>query len=140
MPNHGVSIPEDPIYCNCKVKQKAYFLVWLWIATGWDFEISNIFCIGLHEGVNENIYLTVLSFHVTFAFQSESTLYSCLNVKEHLAQNRCDIRSLSDCNGTRTHNHLIRKHTRNLLTEVAERLSCVVSTSLYGAFDCMFLS
>ena len=27
---------------------------------------------------------TVCSYHVTYAFQSESTLYSCLNVKELL--------------------------------------------------------
>ena len=31
----------------------------------------------------------MLSF--TYVFQSESTLYSCLNVKELLARNRCDI-------------------------------------------------
>ena len=31
------------------------------------------------------------SYHVTYAFQSESTLYSCLNVKELLARNRCEI-------------------------------------------------
>ena len=30
-------------------------------------------------------------FHVTYAFQSESTLNSCLNLKEHFAQNRRDI-------------------------------------------------
>ena len=30
-------------------------------------------------------HLTVCSYHVTYAFQSESTLYSCLNVKELLA-------------------------------------------------------
>ena len=28
------------------------------------------------------------SYHVTYAFQSESTLYSCLNVKELLARSR----------------------------------------------------
>ena len=32
--------------------------------------------------------MTVWSYHVTYAFQSESTLYSSLNVKELLAQNR----------------------------------------------------
>ena len=37
---------------------------------------------------------TICYYHVTYAFQSESTLYSCLNVKEHLAQNRRDIWSL----------------------------------------------
>ena len=34
-----------------------------------------------------------------YAFQSESTLYSCLNVKELLARNRREIWSLSACNG-----------------------------------------
>ena len=36
-------------------------------------------------------WLTVCSCHVTYAFQSESTLYSCLNVKELLARSRCEI-------------------------------------------------
>ena len=29
-------------------------------------------------------------YHITYAFQSESTLYNCLNVKELLARNRRD--------------------------------------------------
>ena len=33
----------------------------------------------------------------------QSTLFSCLNVKELVAQNRSDIWSLSDCNETRTY-------------------------------------
>ena len=37
------------------------------------------------------IVLTVCSYHVTYAFQSESTLYICLNVKEILDRNRRDI-------------------------------------------------
>ena len=32
------------------------------------------------------VYLTVCSYHVTCAFQSESTLYSCLNFKELLPE------------------------------------------------------
>ena len=47
---------------------------------------------------------------------------------------------LSDCNWTRTHNHLIHKQTLNHLAKLAKWLSCVVSTYLYGAFDCTFLS
>ena len=43
-------------------------------------------------------HLTVCSCHVTYAFQSESTLNSCLNVKEHLARHRREIWSFSDCN------------------------------------------
>ena len=35
--------------------------------------------------------LTVCSCHVTYTFQSESTLYSCLNVKELLARSRREI-------------------------------------------------
>ena len=37
------------------------------------------------------VFLTVCSCHVTYAFQSESTLYTCLNVKELLAQSRREI-------------------------------------------------
>ena len=47
---------------------------------------------------------------------------------------------LSDCNWTRTHNHLVHKRTINDLAKLAKWLSCVVSTYLYGAFDYMFLS
>ena len=41
--------------------------------------------------VKKTEYLTVCSYHVMYACQSESTLYICLNVKELLAQNRSDI-------------------------------------------------
>ena len=34
---------------------------------------------------------TVCSCHVMYAFESESTLYSCLNVKELLARSRREI-------------------------------------------------
>ena len=59
---------------------------------------------------NTNV-LTVCSYHVTYTFQSESTLYSCLNVKELLAQSRRNIWSLSECDETWTHNHLVPKWT-----------------------------
>ena len=52
--------------------------------------------------------MTACSYHVTYAFQSESTLYNCLNVKELLARNRREIWSLKDCNRIRTHDHLVR--------------------------------
>ena len=55
----------------------------------------------------------VCSYHVTYAFESESALCSFLNVKGLLAQNRCEIGSLSDCNKIRTHNHLVRKRQLN---------------------------
>ena len=56
-----------------------------------------------------NKTLTVCSYYITYAFQSESTLYSCLNIKELLARSMREISSLWDYNGTQTHNHLVRK-------------------------------
>ena len=69
------------------------------------------------------MHLTVCSYHITYVFQSEATLYSCLNVKELLPQSRCEIWSLSDCNWTRTHNHLVHKWTLNHLAKLAKWLS-----------------
>ena len=70
------------------------------------------------------IYPTVCSYHVTYVFQSEYTLYCCLNVKELVAQNRCEIGSLSDCNETRTHNHLVPKGTLNHLVFLQKLSGC----------------
>ena len=74
------------------------------------------------------LVLTACSYHVTDAFQSESTLYSWLNVKELLAQSRGDIWSSSDCNMTRTHNHLVRKRTLNHWANWAKWLSVCLRT------------
>ena len=65
------------------------------------------------------VHLTVSSCLVTYAFQSESTLCSCLNVKELLARSRRKIWRLSDCNWTRTQSHLVQKRTLNHLTKLA---------------------
>ena len=62
-----------------------------------------------------NIILTICFCHVTYAFQSESTRYSCLNVKELLAWSRREMWRWSDCNWTRTLNHLVLKWTLNHL-------------------------
>ena len=62
--------------------------------------------------------LDVCYYHVMYAFQSESTLYSCLNVKQLLARNRRDIWILSDSNEIRTHNHLNCKRALNSLAKV----------------------
>ena len=84
--------------------------------------------------------MTVCSYHVTYAFQSESTLYSCLNVSEILLKSRHEIWSISDCNLNRTHYHLVHKRTLNHLVKLAKWLSCIDSTYLYGEFHCIFLS
>ena len=57
------------------------------------------------------VHLTVCSYHVTYAFQSAFTLYSCLIVKKLFAQSRCEISILSDCKWTLIHNHLVHKRT-----------------------------
>ena len=45
--------------------------------------------------------------------------YSWLNVKEFLTRSRHKIWTLSNCNWTRTHNHLVRKRTLNHLAKLA---------------------
>ena len=88
------------------------------------------FSIFVLSGKSNIIFRIVCSSHVTYAFQSESIVYSCLNVKEHLAWSRHETRSLSDCKWTRTHNHLVCKGTLNHLTKMAKWVSCVLSIYL----------
>ena len=76
--------------------------------------------------------------HKSFRVNPHSIV--CLNVKELLAQSRCHIWNLSDSNLIRTHNHLVCKPTLNHLAKLAKWLSCVVSTYLCDASDCMLLS
>ena len=47
---------------------------------------------------------------------------------------------LSACNWTRTQNHVVLKRTLNHLAKLAKWVSCVLSTYLCDAFDCMFFS
>ena len=88
----------------------------------WNFFIVKFFKI--------NQFITIGS-HVTYRFHSESTLYSCLNDTEFLAQNKCKIWSLSDCNWTRIHNHLVCKQTLKHLAKlfVYELSGCVFEFS-----------
>ena len=80
--------------------------------------------------------MTICSCHVTYAFQGESTLCSSMKVKELLTRNRREIWSLSECNWTRTHNHLVRKRTLNHLAKLAKWLSWVVSTVYLTVCSC----
>ena len=82
-------------------------------------------------------HLNLCYCHVTYAFQSQTTLYSCLNVKELLAWNKRDMWSFSDCNGIRTHKHLVRKRTLNhlyKLVSLAKWLSFLLQTWLLILF------
>ena len=53
------------------------------------------------------------------AFKSESTIDCWMNVKEHLETGAIS-EVLSDCNGIRTYNHLVRKRTLNYLMKLTE--------------------
>ena len=61
-----------------------------------------------------------------------------------MGENKNDFKKIRkwnvDCDGTRTHNRLAHKRTLNHLAKLAKWLNCVVSTYMYGTFDCMFLS
>ena len=87
--------------------------------------------------------LPVCYYQVTYAFQNESILYSSLNVMEFRARNRRDIWSLSDSNGIRTHNHLVRKRTLNHLVDcvlVYEVNGCGFESRSYHLGRSLFLS
>ena len=86
------------------------------------------------------MHWTVYFCHISYALLSESALYTCLNVKELLAQSRREIWSLSGCSWTRTHNHLVHKRTVDYFSKLVKWMTCILSSSLYGAFDGMFLS
>ena len=82
------------------------------------------------------LYVIIIS-RTSFRVNPHSIV--CLNVKDLLAQSRCEIWSISDSNGIRTHNHWFSKRTLNHLAKLAKWLSCAVSTYLYSAFDSMLL-
>lgn len=64
------------------------------------------------------LHLSVYYYHVTCTFQSKTTLYSFLNVKELFAVNRRDIWGLRDMNIIRIHNHLVHKQTLAKLAQI----------------------
>ena len=79
------------------------------------------------------------------------TLCSCLNVKGLLARNSSDFWSFSDCNGIRTHNHLVHKRTLNHLAKMGVRLQKTTRQqtddnnnncfrTIMNSFICMILS
>ena len=68
---------------------------------------------------------------VSFLWQKKTQLKSFYNEGNYIDDGS---------NGTRTHNHLVRKWPLNHLAKQAKWLNYVVSTYLYGAFDRMLLS
>ena len=83
--------------------------------------------------------LALFYYHVTYAFQSESTFYNCLNVKKSLLETipKSEVQEApARLEARRT--YFVR--TVNSLSKQSKGLSCLVSTCLHGVFDCMFLS
>ena len=70
------------------------------------------------------VRLTIYSYRVTHAFQSKSTLYHCLNVKELIGWNSHNIWSLSDSNPQ----PLSLWTNTQQFTKLAKWLSWIVST------------
>ena len=85
------------------------------------------------------IWLYVIICHVRVSEWIHTLKFAWMS-RKLLAWSRRHIWRLSDSNGIRTHNHLVCKRKLHHLTKPAKWLSCVVSTYLYSAFDCMFLS
>ena len=83
------------------------------------------------------VHLSECSCHVMYTSHGEYKLYIWLNVKELLARNRREIWRWSDCNGTRTQNHLVLKRTLNHLVKLAKWLRSPQSTYLHTVFDCI---
>ena len=71
-------------------------------------------------------------------FQSNSTLYSCLNVKELLAQNRCNIWSLSCNNRIQTNSHLVCKQKLNNLAKLVWSACLWISGCGFESCCCHF--
>ena len=83
------------------------------------------------------VHLNVRFCLVTYAFHSETRLYSCLNDMEFPAWST--RRSLSDWIWLWTKNHVSCKRTLNHLSNLMKWLSCVLISYIYGVFDCIFL-
>ena len=138
---HGTPCSKQPPYLKFKWQQRETnpqpLSLWTntqpFSQTGQMIELCckylSIWCIWLY---------VIFASHTGFRVNLHSIV--CVNVKELLAWSRRHIWSLFDSNRIPTHNHLVYRRTLNHLAKLVKWLSCVVSTYLYGAFDCMFLS
>ena len=100
-----------------KLKTKFKY-IHLWLRT--IFYLKHL----LKLSVSKHLYLlTVCYYHAKYTFQIESTLYSCLNVKELLTRTSRDIWRLSDSNGIRTHSHLRIMMNLSIINILANRVA-----------------
>ena len=92
------------------------------------FTLMNAVKVGIPWNECLRNIVAVCYYHLTYVFHCESTLYSCLNVKDVIAQNRCNIYNLSDSNGIRTHSHWARKRTLKNLAKLSKWLCVILQT------------
>ena len=97
-------------------RNEARFIVYIATDLLLTFEVDRD--VNISEYQSKNKTLSACSYYVMYAFLNESTFYSYLNFREPVAPNRSDIWKLSDYNGNRTRNHLVRKQTLNLLAKL----------------------
>ena len=86
------------------------------------------------------VHLTVCYYHVTYEFQSESTLYNLPECQGTPWSKQPWYWSLSDNNVIRTHNHLVRKGTLNHLAKGIQAEACnfIKKEALAQVFSCEF--
>ena len=128
-----VKVYNTPDFCRYWLSTKLHWTKTSSTTSRIGISSTFLFCLS-------TFFLTVCYCHVTYGFQSEFILYSWLDFKKLLVRSKRKIWSLSDSNWIWTQNHLVLKRTLNYLAKLTKWLSCVLSTYLYGAFDCMFLS
>ena len=87
-----------------------------------------------------SMLLNVYYYHVTYPFQSEYIFFSCLIVKELVAQKRNNIWSLKDSNGISSFDRLVCRETLNHLCQLHKLLSYVARTYLQVALHCVLFS
>ena len=110
-------------------KLNAFLLHFFWSWFHWSVEKSAAFI------YPHFVWLYVIMSRTSFRVNLHSMV--CLNVKQLLARSTRHILRLSDRSVIRTNNHLVHKRTLNHLAKLAKWMNCVVSTYLYGTFECM---
>ena len=81
------------------------------------------------------LFVIIMS-HMSFRVNLHS-IVAWMSVKALLETHH--IWSLSDGSGIQTHNHLVLKWILNHVAKLVKWLSCVVTTYLHSAIDCMLL-
>ena len=119
-------------------------VIWNWGYSMWNEVALVTWLLKMYSGLQILLFIfvkyiksklslrTVCSYHVIYAFQSESTRYSCLNVKELLTRSRCEIWGLSDCN--LTHNSTLTTENSRLAS-LAKWLSVRSWTKWFCGFE-----